>query len=136
MGMVKLNRGPLSTVARITLFVVTLSLVIATLFMTHTVEQPALAGAAAWRSRLVGDIFFAALIIGCFTLFAHFTGVPRLYLYGWLIGLGNLASAALMLYAGSTFNWPLALAGLIIVLIGANLFRRFMRRYPIPNQDN
>jgi hypothetical protein len=135
-GMVKLNRGPLATIARITLFVVTLSLVVATLFMTHAVEQPALAGAATWLSRLGGDILFAALIIGFFTLFAHFTGVPRLHLYGWLIGLGSLASAALMVYAGSTFNWPLALAGLIIVLMGANLFRRFMRRYPVPMQDN
>ena len=136
MGIVRLNRGPLTTVARITLFVVTLSLVLATPFMTHLVEQPALAGAATRVSRLSGDIFFAALIIGSFTLFAHFTGVPRLYSYGWLLGLGNLASAALMLYAGSTFNWPLALAGLIIVLIGATLFRRFMRRYPVPTQDN
>ncbi len=135
-GMAKLSHSPLATVARITLFVVTVTLVFATLFMTQTVKQPALAGAPPWLNRLSGDIFFAALIIGFFTLFAHFTGVPRLHLYGWLLGLGNLASAALALYAGFTFSLPLALVGLIIVLVGANLFWRFLRRYPVPTEDN
>lgn len=134
-GLMKLRSGPLTTIARITLLVVTVVLVLATLFMTGTVEQPVLSGTPAWLSRLSGDIFFAALIIGIFTLFAHFTGIPRLHLYGWLVGLGNLASAALMLYAGHTFNLPLALAGLIIVSIGVSLFLRFARRYPIAAQE-
>lgn len=135
LGLARLKSGPLTTVARITLLVVTISLVLATLFMTGTVEQPALAGAPAWLSRLSGDIFFSALIILFFTLFACFTGVPRLHLYGWLVGLGNLASAALMLYAGHTFNLPLALAGLIIVSTGVSLFLRFVRRYPIATEE-
>ncbi len=135
-GIARIRRGPLKTAAAITLLVVTVSLVLLTLFSAGIVAQPALAGAPAWLSRLSGDIFFAALIIGFFTLFAHFTGVPRLHLYGWLVGLSNLASAALMLYAGARFNWPLALAGLIIVSIGVGLFLRFVRRYPIVTQDN
>lgn len=134
-GLARLKSSPLTKVTQIALFVVTLSLVLATLFMTRSVEQPVLAGAPAWLSRLSGDIFFAALIIGVFTLFAHFTGIPRLHLYGWLIGLGSLASAALMVYAGHTFNLPLVLAGLIIVSTGVGLFLRFVRRYPIVTQE-
>lgn len=135
LGLARLKSGPLTTVIRITLLVVTMTLVLATLFMTGTVEQPALAGAPAWLSRLSVDIFFAALIIGVFALFAHFTGVPRLHLYGWLFGMGNLASAALMVYAGHTFNLPLALAGLIIVSIGVSLFLHFVRRYPVATEE-
>ena len=69
-GIVKTRRGPLTTVAWITLFVVTVTLVIATLFMTNAVQQPVLARAPTWVSRLSGDIFFAALIIGFFAVFA------------------------------------------------------------------
>ena len=52
------------------------------------------------------------------------------------MGLGNVASAALMLYAGHNFNLPLAIAGLIMVLTGSVLFRRFTQRYPLPAQDH
>lgn len=135
LGLARLKSSPLTRVTRIALLMATFALVLATLFMAGTAAQPALAGAPTWLGRLSVDIFFSALIIFVFTLFAHFTGVPRLHLYGWLIGLGNLASAALMVYAGHTFNLPLALAGLIIVLTGAGLFLRFVRRYPVATQE-
>ena len=135
LGLARLKAGPLTRVTRIALLVATLALVLATLFMAGTAAQPAVAGAPTWLGRLSVDIFFSALIIFIFTLFAHFTGVPRLHLYGWLIGLGNLASAALMVYAGHTFSLPLALAGLIVVLTGVSLFLRFVRRYPVATQE-
>ena len=135
LGLARLKSSPLTRVTRIALLVATLALVLATLFMAGTAAQPALAGAPTWLGRLSVDIFFSALIIFIFTLFAHFTGVPRLHLYGWLIGLGNLASAALMVYAGHTFSLPLALAGLIVVLTGVSLFLRFVRRYPVATQE-
>ena len=134
-GMVRPGHGPLTTVARITLTAVLLTLVVATLFMADAIRQPAIAGAPAWISKLDVDIFFAALIIGFFALFAHLTGVPRLHLYGWLIGLGNLASTILALYAGYTFGFPLAIAGLIILLAGVTRYRRFVRHYPVPSKD-
>lgn len=135
LGLARLKASPLTRVTQIALFVVTLALVLATLFMTGTAVQPALGGGTTWLGRLSVDIFSSALIILVVTLFAHFTGVPRLHLYGWLIGLGNLASAALMVYAGHTFNLPLVLAGLIIALTGVSLFLRFVRRYPIVTQE-
>ena len=128
-GVVRPARGPLTTVTLITLFLVTLSLVIATLFMTDTLRGPTSG------PPLAGDIFFAALVVGFFAVFAHIVGVPRLYLYGWLFGLGMLASAALQRYAGFTFNLPMFLAGLIIVAIGLSQFRRFRQRYPVSDEE-
>jgi hypothetical protein len=98
--------------------------------MTGTIQQPVFAGIPGWLNDLAVDIFFAALIVGFFSLFAQYVGVPRLHLYGWLFALGILASTALALYRGYTFHFPLAVAGLIVLLVGLTLFSRFVRRYP------
>ena len=63
-------------------------------------------------------------------------GVVRLFLCGWLIGLGNLASTALALYLGTPFNLPLAVASVIILLTGVALLTRFLRRYPADDLEH
>jgi hypothetical protein len=78
------------------------------------------------------DILFTLVIIGFFHFLGVTYGIARLHLYGWLMGLGNLASTILEHEAGVIFHWPMLLAGVIIVVIGAVLFIRFLRDYPEP----
>ena len=82
------------------------------------------------RSYQVEILVLLALIV-LFSAMGYRFGVPRLYLYGWLLGGANLASV--ILYRGSPegFNWPLAAAAVIILLIGATMFVRMLRKYPV-----
>jgi len=135
LGLVRFRQRRLTTITRLALLVVLLSLVLATAFIVKVVPHPTLAGAPDWLNRLAVDILVSAVIIGFFTVLAHVAGVPRLHLYGWLIGLGALASTALMVYAGLTFNLPLALVGGVIILVGIGRFAGFLRRYPLPAEE-
>jgi hypothetical protein len=135
LGLVRFRQRRLTTITRITALIVLVSLVLATAFVVKVVPHPVLAGAPAWLNRLAMNILGSALVIGFFTVQAHVTGVPRLHLYGWLIGVGALASTALMVYAGLTFNLPLALAAGVIILVGIGRFAGFLRRYPLPAEE-
>jgi hypothetical protein len=84
-----------------------------------------------WVQEFDVDIIFTAIIIGLFSLAAYNLGVTRLYLYGWLMGLGSLAGTVLGLYRDYTFNYPVAIAGGIMLLIGLILLVRFLRHYPV-----
>jgi hypothetical protein len=88
-----------------------------------------------WVSDLDVDIFFALIIVGLFAVIAHSYGIARLYLYGWLMGIGMLVSTALFLYQGSQFQYPLAIAGVIVLTIGVVVLVRFLRDYPLPSQE-
>lgn len=57
--------------------------------------------------------------------------VPRLFLYGWLLGGANLL--AVLIYRGTPegFNVPMGVASSVILLIGAGLLVRMLRRYPV-----
>jgi hypothetical protein len=68
---------------------------------------------------------------GLFSLMAYFFGVKRIYFYGWMVGIGNLASVYMEHTAGWTFFLPLAIAAGIILLIGFVLLIRFLRKYPV-----
>lgn len=134
LGRVKLRRRRKVTITFISLAFVLFTLLLAILLITGVVREPDWGGAPGWVRDLDVDIFFTALVIGFFSLGAHFTGVPRLHLYGWLIGVGNLASTALNLYAGFTFHFPLAIAGGIILLIGTLMFYRFIKEYAVQTE--
>jgi hypothetical protein len=91
---------------------------------------PIPAEAAGWLAAFEMDILFAALIILFFSLMGVVLGLGRLYLYGWLLGLGNLASTVLAVTRGIAFLYPLALAGALIVLIGLTCLTGFLHSYP------
>jgi len=137
-GIVKMRRTPQKTALTISLFVmvlITLGLVVVTL--RFPAWLPRLAGSKpGWVSDLQVDIVLTVVLIGVFSAMAYLIWVVRVYLYGWLIGLGNLASTALMLYAGFTFNLPLAIASAIIILIGVVLLVRFIHRYPLAETES
>lgn len=87
-------------------------------------------GLPEWLSVLKVDIFVALVMLAIFCSVAYTFSVPRYYLYGALVAGGSLVSTVLMTYAGAKVNWPLMLAGLIIVAIGIGVLFRFLKDYP------
>jgi hypothetical protein len=74
----------------------------------------------------------ALLVIGSlFSALGYLYGVTRLYFYGWMLGLANLASVYMTHNAGWTVLIPLAMAAGVILLIGFVLLVRFLRKYPV-----
>jgi hypothetical protein len=137
-GIVKMRRTPQKTALTISLFVmvlITLGLVVVTL--RFPAWLPRLSGSMpGWVSDLQVDIALTVVLIGVFSAMAYVIGVVRVYIYGWLIGLSNLASSALMLYAGLAFNLPMAIASTVIILIGVVLLVRFIHRYPLAETES
>jgi hypothetical protein len=113
------------------LVLVTFVLVIITLINPGWLPNVSLGGVPQWLSDLSVDILVMLALAGIFSLMGYLFGVFRLFIYGWLIGIGNLASTAMHLYRGSVFNLPLAIAAGIIILVGVVLFTRFLRKYPL-----
>jgi hypothetical protein len=70
-----------------------------------------------------------------FSALGYLFNVPRLYLYGWLLGGANLL--AVIMYRGTPegFNLPLGIAAGVILLIGAALLVRMLRRYPVQSVE-
>jgi hypothetical protein len=92
-------------------------------------------GAINWIFPL--DIVHTAagiFIFAIFSMIGYMNDYPRLYLYGFLFGLGYIVSTVLQDVTGNPLYWPWALAGLIAAVIGILLFIRFMRDYPLPQE--
>jgi len=113
----------------------TFGLVLATLLSPGWIPNMGSRGLPQWVDDLKVDMALTIVVIAVFSAMAYMFNVRRVYLYGWLIGLGNLASTALMLYAGFTFNLPLAVASGIIIVVGAVLLVRFVRTYPVAEAE-
>jgi len=111
------------------LVLLTLSLVLVTLFQPGAAQDavPQVQSGGA-RSYLVEGIV-VLVMAGVFSLMAFQFKVARLYLYGWLLGLGNLGSVILEHEAGWTFNLPLAAAAGIIFVVGVVYLLNFMQTY-------
>lgn len=93
------------------------------------------AEASSGRGYLVELV--VVLVMGLlFSAMGYLFGVTRLYFYGWMIGLANLASVYMEHNAGWTFQIPLAVAAGIILLIGLVLLVRFLRTYPLPAEGD
>lgn len=107
----------------------TLALVIATLISPEP-TGPSITSTPSFLGRYWVDLLALAFMVLIFSGMGYAFGVNRLYLYGWLIGIGNLASVFLNRGAPERFNLPLAIAAGIIIVIGASLLMRFLRDYP------
>ncbi|MCP4425552.1 MAG: hypothetical protein GY803_13745 [Chloroflexi bacterium] len=113
-----------------------LAIILATfilIFLTvnKIIVVPIWEGMPAWASAYDVDMLFTLVIIGFFHVLGYLFGVARIHLYGWLMGVGNLASTILEHEAGYLFHWPMFLAGAAILLIGAVLFVRLLQAYPV-----
>ena len=73
-------------------------------------------------------------IFAVFSMIGYMNEYPRLYLYGFLFGLGYVVSTVLQDMTGNPTYWPGMLAGLIAAVIGIILFIRFLRDYPLPQE--
>jgi len=76
------------------------------------------------------ELIVVLVMGGLFSAMGYLFGVTRLYFYGWMVGLANLASIYMVHNAGWTVLIPLAMAAGIILLIGFVLLVRFLRKYP------
>ncbi len=99
-------------------------------------REPILKGTFEWAFPL--DIVHTAagiFIFAIFSVIGYMNDYARLYLYGFLFGLGYVVSTTLQDITGNPFYWPWALAGLVAVVIGLILFARFLRDYPLPSEE-
>jgi hypothetical protein len=131
-GYAQPRRSPklrLVLVFTVLMVLITFGLVLVTLLSPESVPSPPVE-ASPGRSYLVELI--ALLVIGSlFSALGYLYGVTRLYFYGWMLGLANLASVYMVHNAGWTVLIPLAMAAGIILLIGLVLLVRFLRKYPV-----
>ncbi len=121
--------------------IITLGLVFATFILVifganSLIKAPTLEHLPQWFSDFSIDLVFALITIGLFCLIAYYTGVARFYLHGVLLGAGNFATAVLHANYNVQFGWPIALAGLIIALIGASVLKKFLQEHPIPSEES
>ena len=138
MGYVQPRRTPqmrLLLIVTVVMFLLTLGLVLLTLF------SPGLLSSGSEPStpslvRSYGVEWIVVFIMGAiFSVMGYRFGVARLFFYGWMLGLANLASVYMAHTAGWTFLLPAAIAAGIILVIGFTLLLRFLRNYPIRTQE-
>jgi hypothetical protein len=138
LGYVKARRTPAlkwGLGVMIALVALTCSLVVVTLRRPEWLPNLTPSSGPLWlRSHLV-HVAVLLFMVGVFSGMGYVFGVLRLYLYGWLLGGGNLAAALLYEGAPEGFNLPLGIAAAIIVLIGLGLLIRFLHKYPVQTLD-
>jgi hypothetical protein len=117
-------------VGTVVLVLITTGLVVATLLgRPEGSAAPSAPAAPAGRGYLVEWIVLF-LLGAVFSGLAYLFGVRRLFAYGWLLGLGYLASVYMEQTAGWTFLLPQAVVAGIIMITGTVLLIRFLRQYP------
>lgn len=131
-GYAQPRRSPklrLVLVFTVLMVLITFGLVLVTLLSPESVPSPPVE-ASPGRSYLV-ELIALLVIGGLFSALGYLYGVTRLYFYGWMLGLANLASVYMTHNAGWTVLIPLAMAAGVILLIGFVLLVRFLRKYPV-----
>jgi hypothetical protein len=81
------------------------------------------------------DLLFGLLAFAIFSMLAYSLIAPRYYLYGALLGAAMPFTAVLRDQGEWIDSLPMMLAGLAMVLIGALVFGRFIRQYPVPAEE-
>ena len=138
LGYVKTRVTPaLKGVLAVTIALVglTVGLVILTLVSPASSAGPAPAVSLANVRSYMVEILALLFEVGLFSAMGYLFGVPRLFLYGWLLGGAYLISVILYRGAPATFNLPLGIAAGVILLIGASLLVRMLRKYPVQGAE-
>ena len=139
MGLVKFGQNQKSKLR-------TMQLIIFTIFLASSALAIALifkafqgpnwgANAPEWLQQLDMDIVFGLVVVAIFSLVSGVFRMWRPFIYGLLLGSGLVASGALTVYQGPEFQYPFAIAGGIILVIGLGIFLRFVRTYQIPTEE-
>ncbi len=88
-----------------------------------------------WLQMLDMDIIFGLVAVAIFSLVSVFLRMWRPIIYGLLLGGSVVASGALTVYQGPEFQYPFAIAGGIILVIGIGLFIQFLNTYQVPTAE-
>jgi hypothetical protein len=138
LGYAKGQRSPklkVLLVVTVGLVILTFGFVLLTLLDNGRLSTLANSTEPFWLRKFLVDILVVPVMVGIFSAMGYLFGVARLYLYGWLLGLSNLAAAIIYDGAPEGFNVPLGTAAGIILAIGATLLVRFLRKYPVQMMD-
>ena len=119
----------------LTLVALTVGLVILTLVSPASSAAPAPAVSLTQVRYYTVEIVALLVEVGVFSAIGYLFGVPRLFLYGWLVGGANLVSVILYRGGPAVFNLPLGAAAGVILLIGAALLVRMLRKYPVQSVE-
>jgi hypothetical protein len=115
----------------IVMVLLTFGLVVLTLLSPGPEPSPSAPAEASPERGYMVELIVVLVLGILFSALGYLYGVTRLYFYGWMIGLANLASIYMVHNAGWTVLIPLAIAAGIILLIGFVLLIRFLRKYPL-----
>jgi len=138
LGYARPRRSPklrLLLIFTVIMVILTTSLLLVTLLSPGSEAAPSATAVTSTERGYTVDLIVLLVIGGLFSAMGYFFGVSRLYIYGWVIGLANLASIYMSHNAGWSFNIPLAVVAGMILLIGFVLLGRFLRKYPIRAQE-
>lgn len=121
----------------VSLVALTAGLVIVTLVSpaSSAAPAPAFAVSLAQVRYYTVEIVVLLVEVGVFSAIGYLFGVPRLFLYGWLVGGAYLVSVILYRGGPAVFNLPLGAAAGVILLIGAALLLRMLRKYPVQSVE-
>jgi hypothetical protein len=137
-GVVKFNQGTKSKIriANIITWVLVLgTFAVMILSANRILNEPTWKKLPKWFTDFDVDLVFALLIFACFAVIASAMSLPRFYLHGLLLGISNFAATVLLVYNDVKFQWPVAIAGSIIAIIGAFELVRFLQKYPVPEME-
>ena len=138
MGYVQPRRTPkmrLLLVVTAVIFLLTLGLVLLTLLSPGWLSSGSESSTLSLERSYGVEWIVVFVMGGIFSAMGYMFGVARLFFYGWMLGLANLASVYMVHTAGWTFHVPAAIAAGIILVIGFTLLVRFLRNYPIRIQE-
>jgi hypothetical protein len=133
-GYAQPRRSPklrLLVIFTIVMVLITFGLVLWTLLSPGPEISPSVPTEASPGRSYMVELIVVLVMGGLFSAMGYLFGVTRLYFYGWMVGLANLASIYMVHNAGWTVLIPLAMAAGIILLIGFVLLVRFLRKYPL-----
>jgi hypothetical protein len=125
----------LMAIFTIIMVLLTFGLLLVTLLGPGSEAAPSVTTEVSTERSYTVELIVLLVMGGLFSAMGYFFGVSRLYFYGWLIGLANLASVYMTHNAGWTFNIPLAIAAGLILLVGFVFLGRFLRKYPKRTQE-
>jgi len=81
------------------------------------------------------DAVFGVAIGTFFSLLAFSWDVPRMHLYGWLLGASLPVDQILEKSVGVGFPLGQMVVGFVMLAFGLVLLYRFLRQYPLPPED-
>ena len=132
-GIVKLSVKTSPTKKRLLLFLI-INVIITFIMFIFTLIKPFGIQTDPIVTMLVIGLLFITLPISGL---AYFLKTPRIYLTAIVMGLSLLVSEIIHPFIGSPFHFAIAfsISGTIVLIMGVVVLIRFLRKYPLPNEE-